>query len=746
MNAIFPTFCSAAVLLCSSVSAQTVQDSAGQVNPLIGTGISAQLDFGNVSPGATLPFGMLYWSPDPVSGQFYNYREPVTRGFSLTHLSGPGCGVFGDLPILPLLGTPQSPPPVQPMAYRAAFSHADETAEPGYYAVRLDSGIRVELAAQRRAGIARFTYPADASLHTVLLDLSRNLTAVDDAHLDIRGQTITGSIASGGFCSTGNLYKIYFAMQVDALPAATGAFDEMQIYPARSSTQGPRTGAYLAFSPATTTVNLKVGLSYVSVDNAAMNLEHEIPGWSLDQVRRDARETWNRMLHHAQVAGGTPEQRTVFYTALYHALLHPSVFSDVNGEYIGFDNKIRRAEGRVQYANFSGWDIYRSQVQLIAMLLPDVGSDLAASLIADAQQGGGLPIWPVANDESGVMAGDPSDPIIASIYAFGGRNFDTEAAMAAMLHGATDRRAHIRLYAERPGLAEYLNHGYMANTEDTGGAASVTLEDTTADFAIAAFARALGDTRTEHQFLTRSAYWRNIFDPQSKYIRPRGADGNFLSGFDPGKMEGFVEGNAAQYTWMVPYDLKGVVDAVGGPKAAEARLDDYFSQYGSTNRPGPYFFIGNEPSFGNPWIYNWAGSPWRTQEVVRKTLRDLFDNSPAGLPGNDDLGATSSWVVFASLGLYPEIPGVGGVTVNSPIFPEVKLLLGDHLLRIVAPGAPDELYVKSLALDDSPIHNWWLDWSRLSKGRELVFTLTAAADKGPGSLPPSYPAPKADTK
>jgi hypothetical protein len=211
--------------------------------------------------------------------------------------------------------------------------------------------------------------------------------------------------------------------------------------------------------------------------------------------------------------------------ALYHAMLHPSVFSDVNGEYIGFDGKIHTARGRVQYANYSGWDIYRSQVQLITILLPKVGSDIAESLVADAQQGGGLPIWPVANDESGVMAGDPSDGIIASVYAFGGHDFDTKAALAAMLHGATDPTAHIRLYPERPGLAEYLSKGYIANTDDDGGAASVTLEDTNADFAIAQFAKAMGDMKTDRQFLTRSAYWRNIFDPETKYIRARGEDG-----------------------------------------------------------------------------------------------------------------------------------------------------------------------------------------------------------------------------
>ena len=377
---------------------------------------------------------------------------------------------------------------------------------------------------------------------------------------------------------------------------------------------------------------------------------------------------------------------------------------------------------------------------MITMLLPKVGSDIAESLVVDSQQGGGLPIWPVANDESGVMVGDPSDPILASIYAFGGHDFDTQAALTAMLHGATDPKAHVRMYPERPGLADYMSKGYIPESDEIHGAASVTLEDTNADFAIAQFAKALGDSTTGQQFLKRSGYWRNIFDPETKYIRARDANGKFLPDFTPGKSTGFVEGNSAQYTWMIPYDLKGVIAAIGGPETARQRLDSYFSQYGTFDRlDEPYFFIGNEPSFGDPWIYNWAGYPWRTQEVVRKTLGDLFTDIPGGEPGNDDLGATSSWVVFANLGFYPEIPGVGGVTTNSPVFPKVKLLLGDHALEIVAPGAPEKKYVKAISLDGSPIRNWWIDWSQLSKAKTLEFTLSDMPNHDSGEAPPSYP-------
>jgi predicted alpha-1,2-mannosidase len=283
----------------------------------------------------------------------------------------------------------------------------------------------------------------------------------------------------------------------------------------------------------------------------------------------------------------------------------------------------------------------------------------------------------------------------------------------------------------------------MARGKTGNGAASVTLEYQNADFAVSKFAEALGDTAAAREMLVRSAQWRKLFDAETRYIRPRGTNGDFLANFDRGSENGFVEGNAAQYTWMIPYDLAGVIAAIGGPEAAKNRLDDYFSQYYDYRmKNGPYFAIGNEPSFGNPWIYNWTGYPWRTQEVVRKTLHDLFSSGPEGLPGNDDLGATSSWIVFAHLGVYPEIPGVGGVTLNSPTFPEAVLQLGGHSLRITAAGAPSRLYIVKAKLDGVPVTNWWIDWARLSKASHLDFTLGAKPNHHPGAKPPAFAPPQ----
>jgi len=728
---------------------QSAPDPASQVDPFIGTSESVIRDFANTLPGAMRPFGMLSWGPDSVAGTFYRREDSTTRGFSLTHLSGPGCSVFGDVPILPIVGLPLQPQPWHPAPYNAAYQPGKQKAEPGYYSVMLDSGIEVELAAAVHSGIARFRFPNDRRPHSILVDLSRNLTRVNTAEIRVAGSRMTGSVESDEFCGKENHYRVYFALEVDQAPAKVGTFDELKVTQAPGERHGQRSGAYMGFNSALQTMELKAGLSYVSAANAEMNLKHEIAGWDFDAVRRDARIAWNAALNHIQISGGSVAQRTIFYTALYHSLLHPSVFSDVNGDYIGFDNRFHRASGRTQYANYSGWDIYRSQVQLIAMLFPKVASDIAESLVVDAEQGGGLPIWGVANDDSCVMVGDPSSPILASIFAFGGTSFDTRSALAAMLRGAKDPATHSRLCSERPGLKDYLQRGYISfdsANEDLNGAASVTLEDTSADFAIARFAAAAGNKQEADQFLKRSANWRNLFDPETRYIRPRDRSGQFLPNFSPAKSEGFVEGNAAQYTWMVPYDLHGVIDAIGGPDAAKDRLDDYFSEYGRWVESGrasgtgytPHFFISNEPCFGNPWIYNWTGHPWRTQEVVRKTLVDLFYDAPGGIPGNDDLGATSSWAVFAQLGIYPEVPAVGGFTVNSPIFPGATLLLGEHRLHISAEGAPDKIYVQSLKLDGEPIHNWWIDWEKLKNAHELVFTLSAEPNHQSGEAPPSF--------
>jgi predicted alpha-1,2-mannosidase len=378
------------------------------------------------------------------------------------------------------------------------------------------------------------------------------------------------------------------------------------------------------------------------------------------------------------------------------------------------------------------------------MLFPKVGSDIAQSMVVDAEQGGGLPIWSVANDEAGGMVGDPGALMVANLYAFGGRDFDTRTALANMIHAAVDPTAHSRLYMSRPGLSDYLRTGYIPVSVGSDpfylkSAAATTLEETSADFAISAFASNLGDAVTAQKFLKRSANWRKLFDPGSGFIRPRKPDGHFLSDFTPASGIGFAEGTSAQYTWMIPYDMKELISAVGGRENATQRLDDYLSQYSG----GMHVNLENEPSFGDPWVYNWTGQAWRTQQAVRNIVNDLFQPLPGGIPGNDDLGAMSSWLVLADLGLYPMIPGVGGVTLNSPLFPSVRVHAGNRSFRIEAPGASGSVYIDKVVLDGKAISNNWIFWDQLTQSSALTFMLTSEPNPSFGGEPPSF-SPAAD--
>jgi predicted alpha-1,2-mannosidase len=747
-------------------------DLAQYVNPFVGTGNSPLPDYlggnasGNTFPGATLPFGMVQFSPDTERGfgkderGSYLYHDTAIRGFSLTHLSGPGCPVFGDVPFMPVVGALNVSPAAGPNAYNAKFSHERESASPGFYEVALDTGVRVSLAATERTGFGVFTYPASAPA-TLLIDTGRNASGVSESAWQADGdRRLSGWVASGGFCGARNKYKVYFAAEFDRPFASAGTWQDEKVSHGSRSVRGAKAGGFVTFDTATErTVRMKVGVSYVSAENARLNLRAENAGWDFEAVRARARARWNDALSRIEVSGGTLAERQVFYTALYHTLLHPTIFGDANGEYLGFDDKVHSSRTHTQYTNFSGWDIYRSQIPLVAFLFPEEASDMMQSLVNSAQQGGGLPIWPVANDESGAMYGDPATASIASAYAFGARRFDTRAALAAMIKNATDPETKSKTYPARPALADYLKYGYIP-MEQKGlrGSPSVALEYETADFALAQFARAHGDITTYREMMRRSQFWTRLFDPENKYIRGRWRDGSWLPGFDfkamlykpelpwrPESHKSYVEGNAVQYTWMIPHNMRTLFDRIGGNDVVVRRLDDFFKEF-NAGPDRPYFFIGNEPVFPVPWAYNYAGQPWKTQHITRRVLSELFTATPGGIPGNDDLGATSSWIVFASIGMYPVTPGVGGFSLNSPLFPDIKIRMGKRgrTLQIVGDGASARSpYVQELRLNGKLYESTWLPFERISKGATLRFKLGTAPNTrwaiSPSAAPPSFP-------
>ena len=764
-------------------AAAAAPDLTQYVNPFSGTQPGGP-DFGtgggaeNTFPGADVPFGMVQWSPDTVQDQPGGYYYPDTklRGFSLTHFSGAGCDAAEDIPFMPYVGAVTTSPATDPTTYDAGFSHSNESAVPGYYGVTLSNGTTMELSATQRSGMSRITYPI-TSQATLLVNASGSINGVTDAQVDIGTNTISGWATSGRFCGGGNTYRVYFSATFDKAFASVGTWHNDAVTPASTtvrsgavasrvpaaprklnasaasgttpkqaaaapnvSVSGPGSGAFVTFDATMNrTVNVRVGLSYVSVANAAKNAKAEQGSKTFDQVTKAARAAWNSRLGQIQFTGGTDAQRTVFYTELYHSLLQPNLFSDSNGQYIGFDGQVHAAAaGHDQYANFSGWDIYRSEAQLIALLAPHEAADIAQSMYNQAHQAGDVwDRWSQNNDFEGVMTGDPYHSIIASMYAFGATGFDAAGALTSMVKGATTiQRPNVR-YMERPGLADYLSLGYVPDDPST------TLEYTSADFGIATLAQRLGNTGTYQQFMSRAQDWENLFNPANGYLQPRDRNGSFVAPFDPASPTDYVEGNGAQYTWMVPYDLRGLFNAMGGDAAVRQRLDTFFSNLnGGTTKATA--FLGNEPSLEVPWEYDYAGAPYRTQDVVRRALNTLWRPTADGFVGNDDLGEMASWYVWGALGLYPEAPGRAELAIGTPLFPHITVTRPTgQTITIDAPGASDTTYyLQSLTVNGAATTKPWLPESFVNTGGSLSFTLGTRPNttwgSDPADAPPSF--------
>jgi predicted alpha-1,2-mannosidase len=748
---------------------------------------------GHNFPGASAPFGMVQWSPDTTPADRngrggYDYRDSHLKGFSLTHLSGAGCSLYGDFPFLPTTEPLDASPAAGDSAlkgqFQPGFSHARESGRPGYYSVRLNpvhgGAIDTELTATTRTGMARFTFPRNPRA-SVLVNAGGSAQPNDFAavNIDPARQEIDGTASSGLFCGQRPRYRVYIAAVFDrpfdaygtwegsrALAGATTASDS-EAPPANPKTSADA-GAYATFDTRRNrTVTARVGISFVSVEAARANLLAENPGRGFGEIAKQAERRWNSWLGRIRLRGGTPRLLDTFYTALYHVGLGPRTFSDVGGAYIGMDGLLHRAEGRTQYADFSAWDTYRTQIQLLAILAPKRASEIVRSLLADAAESGCLPRWSYANGQSMTMVGDSADPLIASAAAFGARAFDRQAALAAMLRGADGEcRSANGEYLERQGLAPYLAHGYVpfdldtnvrnsnsiyGSPDDVWGSAATSLEYTADDFAIAQFAaRELGDRTTYQRFMQRSGNWRKLFNRHSRMIEPRYENGAFPAGYDNLRGGGFVEGNSIQYSWMVPHDPASLFRLMGGRAEATGRLAHFLRKLnaGAGGTHADHALLGNEPTLHTPWLYNWLRQPYRTQVAVRRALR-LYSPAPAGYPGNDDLGTLSSWYVFAALGLYPEVPGVGLLAIGSPLFPQASVALAHrHHLTISSSG--NGPYIGGLKLDGRPYGKSWAAWCALSNGAHLGFQLErrpnrrwgTSAAAAPPSFAPGRPMPQ----
>ncbi|MDG4797072.1 GH92 family glycosyl hydrolase [Micromonospora sp. WMMD1082] len=739
------------------------------VDPFIGTELDPTQNksndaYGNTFPGATVPFGLVQSSPttyrEGANGEKggYEYTATQLRGFGMTRLSGTGCtGNYGgfDFPVIPFTGALDAgAPPRAPGAnirdYYLGFSHENEIAQPGYYSVTTDNGVTTALTASPRSAVSRFDFPAGAGSATLLLNVSgsNNSIRASQVTIDPAAGRVTGTVTAGAVCNQGTYYTVHFSATFDQPFASHGVWQDATTRVGATTASGTTarhgTGAFLTFAPGAT-VTARIGLSYTSVENAERNRLAEVDGRSFDAVRSEARDAWRDALGAISVRGGTGEARTTFYTALYHALHHPNVFNDVNGEYVGYDGERRRvAPGRQLYVNFAGWDFYRGHAQLLAMAYPRVASDVNQSLVLMAEQTGTWYDGPTYNLVQARMAADSLPIALAAADAFGATDYDRAAALRSLL----DTQRLPGDTSTRPDAYQYFATGMVENRKGNFATARV-LEYAVEDFAIAQLAGRLDDDASYRAFMRRAQNWRNVFDGETGHIRPRertGFDRSFdLRVRDDAAGRGqFNQATGYQYGWMVPHDIGGLVEARGGIEASERALDVLMAQLdaGAYTQTGNY--LSNQPTFNSPWVYHWLRAPHKTTDVLRRAVAELYDTTPTGLPGNDDQGSLSSWYVWANLGIYPAIYGTADLMVSAPMFESITIDPAgvDRAYQINAPGAGGSgRYTTGLSVNGVAQSASWVGGDFAAAGGVLDFTLSAAPGTwgtGAADVPPSY--------
>ncbi|MFF0793535.1 GH92 family glycosyl hydrolase [Streptomyces spiralis] len=732
------------------------------VNPFIGT-----QNEGNTYPGAAVPFGMVQFSPDTGHNTGYDYAQNHIRGFSLVHLSGVGCGLGGDLPVLPTTGDVTE---TDYAKYQAEFSHDDEQASPGYYKVGLRTGIEAELTATARTGVQRYTFPATDKAN-VLLDAGQSLHRTVTTKVEVLdNRTVRTAITGSGFCQDTRPYTVYTITRFDRPFTAYGTWDGSAV---TAGSHTGRDGAYVRFDTTEDrTVEATTALSYVDAHGAALNLRAE-GGRSFDQVRDGARRAWEDRLDDVRVQGGGDTLRRTFYSSLYRSFLAPNIGSDADGRYTGWDQRIHRAKGFTYYQNWSLWDTYRTQSQLLSLLAPREARDMAISVVKIDEESGWLPKWGYGTVETNIMSGDPVTPFLTNAYQQGLLRGWEERAYRALRKNADGVPPAGSPAVGREANREYVAGGFAPYVKgrphakpgdsDYDHGASATLEYALSDAMLAEMARDLGHDADAARYAARAQNYRKIFDPSTGFFRARDASGAFTGPADPARSEGFHEGTSWQYQWLVPQDLPGMISLIGGRQAANDRLDSFFAYDRLVADPaktarevwvnGPYDYYNadkynpqNEPDLIAPYTYLSTGRPWKTTDVVHAALT-LFTDTPAGMTGNDDLGTMSAWNVLSSIGVFPVQPGYGTWGLSTPVFERVDLTLDRHYyprgsLTITAPGTSDgNRYIQSARVDGSPYGRTYLTTDALRHLTSLAFTVGAqpsgwgtGAEAGPPAL------------
>lgn len=746
------------------------------VNQFIGTQLDTTENksndaYGNTYPGATVPFGMVQPSPTTFKTNEpnglvqekggYEYTADQIRGFGMTRYSGTGCHQrFGgyEFPTIPYAGAlTDGKLPVSPDAdlrsYFLPFKHANEVSKPGFYEVTTDNGVKTQLTATKRTGVSRFDFSkADGS--TLILNASgaNNRIFAADLTIDPATRTVSGSMYGADVCDNGNNYRAYFSTTYDKPFAAHGTWNGTTLTAGSTSVQkgGSDTGVdfrsdvggWLTFAD-DALVTAKTGFSYTSIEAAAANAAAETTGKSFDDVRADAKKAWVEALGTVDVAGGTDDERIKLYSALYHSLLQPTIGQDVDGRYLGYDNKLHEVEPghdffrRINFAG-QGWDMYRSQAQLIAMLFPQVANDINRSIVTLTQQ---LGKW---SPGAARMSGDNYQVILSTLDAFGATDYDRQAALDSMKSTQLLPAAN----TTRSEGFQYSAAGFIENRK-SDSATSRTLEYAVDDFAIAQLAERLGDTKAYKTFMARSQSWQNIFDPQTQHIRPRERTG-FDRGFDLRNRDQannggqFNQSTGYQYGWMVPHNIGELVKRRGGTAASTRALDVLMERLdaGAYTQTGNY--LSNEAAFTTPWVYNWLQAPHKTTDVLHRAVNELYDTTPTGLPGNDDEGALSAWYVFANVGVAPMIHGTANLLLSAPMFDQVTLksLGSDRVYKINAPGVSEgKRYTTGLKVDGVAQTKSWVGEKFGREGGSLDFTMSAKAGTwgtDAKDVPPSY--------
>ena len=713
------------------------------VNPFIGTQTdeSGALS-GSTFPGATLPQGMVQLSPeteqmvtwDPCSG--YDYNKDIIYGFTHTHLSGTGCTDLIDISLMPL-STTVTPAQLSEGMFGQHFSHEQESASPGYYMVQLqESQVRVELSATIRTGIHRYTFP-EGQPQSVVIDLDRGTFRGEAYYSGRRSYNIIQSqlrivddhTVEGYRLITGwaKLRKVYFRAEFSRPFSQRLLMDGKRDAGKSNVVNGRELRTALSFSPHDgRQLTVKVSISPVDYDGARKNMAAEAAGWQFDDYARAAHDSWQRELSRIDIEG-SDEQKTIFYTGLYHVLMQPNTMSDVDGRYINTNfEQCQMPPGEVYHSTFSLWDTFRAAHPLYTLIAPDIAAQFVRDMVHHHQTYGYLPIWDLWVQDNYCMIGNHAIPVLADAIMADLPGIDAEAAYQAIVESST--RSHFNSPFEI-----WEQYGYMPQTLQNTSV-SITMEQSFDDACVALVARKLGHTADYERFLRRSHFYRNLFDPSTGFFRPKDEQGQWLKDFDPLSYEQpcFVEGNAWQYMWFAPHDPQGLIDLFGSREAFLKKLDENFSLTATSGKVngnasgfiGQYAH-GNEPSHHTVYLYNFAGRPERTQELVDQVRREFYRATPCGYAGNDDCGQMSAWYIFSSLGFYPFHAGAAEYVVGTPLFTRATLHLADGKDFVIsAPRkTPQRIHVKRVRLNGQPLKGHTITHQQIMAGGTLEFTL-----------------------